>query len=99
MSELLHDLDSLQEAARNEIAQTNALVDLEQIRVRLFGKKGEITAKLKALGTLDPETRRSAGARSEDDSAIEKGVEVVISRYEKGIAYVRRWDEFTGEKP
>jgi hypothetical protein len=43
--------------------------------------------------------RRSAGARSEDGSAIEKGVEVVISRYEKGIAYVRRWDEFTGEKP
>jgi len=43
--------------------------------------------------------RRSAGARSEDGSAIGKGVEVVISRYEKGIAYVRRWDEFTGEKP
>jgi len=43
--------------------------------------------------------RRSAGARSEDGSAIGKGVEIVISRYEKGIAYVRRWDEFTGEKP
>ena len=43
--------------------------------------------------------RRSAGARSEDGSAIEKGAEVVISRYEKGIAYVRRWEEFTGAKP
>jgi len=39
--------------------------------------------------------RRSAGACSEDGTAIEKGAEVVISRYEKGIAYVRRWDEFT----
>jgi len=39
--------------------------------------------------------RRSAGARSDDGSAIEKGAEVVISRYEKGIAYVKRWDEFT----
>jgi len=39
--------------------------------------------------------RRSAGARSEDGSAIEKGAEVVISRYEQGIAYVKRWDEFT----
>lgn len=39
--------------------------------------------------------RRSAGARSEDGAAIEKGSEVVISRYEKGIAYVRKWDEFT----
>lgn len=63
MTELLQDLDSLQHAARSEIAQTSTLVDLEQIRVRLFGKKGEVTAKLKALGALDPETRRSAGAR------------------------------------
>lgn len=38
--------------------------------------------------------RRSAGARSEDGSAIDKGTEVVISRYEKGIAYVKKWDEF-----
>src|SRR5271170_433613 len=39
--------------------------------------------------------RRSAGARSDDASAIERGAEVVISRYEKGIAYVKKWDEFT----
>lgn len=39
--------------------------------------------------------RRSAGARSDDGTAIEKGSEVVISRYERGIAYVRRWEEFT----
>jgi hypothetical protein len=42
--------------------------------------------------------RRSAGARSDDGSPLEKGAEVVISRYEKGMAYVRKWDEFTGEK-
>ena len=39
--------------------------------------------------------RRCAGARSEDGTAIEKGTEVVIERYEKGIAYVKKWDEFT----
>jgi membrane protein implicated in regulation of membrane protease activity len=39
--------------------------------------------------------RRSLGACSEDGNAIEKGSEVVISRYEKGIAYVKPWDEFT----
>jgi membrane protein implicated in regulation of membrane protease activity len=42
--------------------------------------------------------RRSAGARVEGDAPIEKGTEVVISKYEKGIAYVRRWDEFTSER-
>jgi membrane protein implicated in regulation of membrane protease activity len=39
--------------------------------------------------------RKSAGARSDDGKALEKGTEVVITRYEKGIAYVRRWDEWT----
>ncbi len=42
--------------------------------------------------------RRSAGACSEDGVAIEKGTEVVISRYEKGIAYVKKWAEFVDGK-
>lgn len=42
-------------------------------------------------------TRRTCGARSENESAIEKGIEVVVTRYENGIAYVRRWEELSGE--
>jgi len=38
--------------------------------------------------------RRCSGARSADGKAIEKGAEVVIEKYEKGIAYVKRWAEF-----
>ena len=43
-------------------------------------------------------TRRTCGARSEDRSAIAKGAEVVVTRYEKGIAYVRLWTEISGEE-
>ncbi|HYL12401.1 MAG TPA: NfeD family protein [Terriglobales bacterium] len=43
-------------------------------------------------------TRRTCGARSEDGSAIAKGDEVIVTRYEKGIAYVRRWEEMAGEE-
>jgi hypothetical protein len=42
-------------------------------------------------------TRRSCGARSEDGSPIAKGTEIVVTRYERGIAYVRTWDEISGE--
>jgi hypothetical protein len=42
-------------------------------------------------------TRRVCGARSEGGSAIPKGAEVVVTRYEKGIAYVRLWSELSGE--
>jgi membrane protein implicated in regulation of membrane protease activity len=37
--------------------------------------------------------RRFAIARSEAGVAIPRGVEVVVMRYEQGIAWVRRWDE------
>jgi hypothetical protein len=38
-------------------------------------------------------TRRVAGARSEDGVPIPKGLEVMVTRYEKGIAYVRPWED------
>lgn len=38
-------------------------------------------------------TRRVAGARSENGRAIVKGTEVVVMRYEKGIAYVVTWND------
>jgi hypothetical protein len=37
--------------------------------------------------------RRSAPARSEDGATIERGTEVVVLRYERGIAYVRAWHD------
>ena len=42
-------------------------------------------------------TRRVCGARSEEGVAISKGTEVVVTRYEKGIAYVRLWTEMANE--
>lgn len=42
--------------------------------------------------------RRPSGARSEDGLAIPKGKEVVVTRYEKGIAYVRSWDEMAKDE-
>jgi membrane protein implicated in regulation of membrane protease activity len=43
--------------------------------------------------------RRAAAARSEDGISIERGTEVVVIRYERGIAYVRRWDDLTNGLP
>ena len=41
--------------------------------------------------------RKAAAVRADDGRAIVKDVEVVVTRFEKGIAYVRRWDELSGE--
>jgi hypothetical protein len=43
-------------------------------------------------------TRKSCGARSADGAPIEKGSEVVVTGYERGIASVRRWSDLAAEK-
>lgn len=62
MTVSLSETESLVAAAKAEIAGCTSLNELEQIRVRLLGKKGELTEKLKALGQMDPDARRAAGA-------------------------------------
>ncbi len=68
----------------------------------MVGVLGRISSPIRADGTgemiyTQMGTRRVCGVRSEDRSAIGKGTEVVVTRYEKGIAYVRLWTEMSGE--
>jgi membrane protein implicated in regulation of membrane protease activity len=42
--------------------------------------------------------RKSCGARSADGRAIEKGAEVVVTEYERGIASVRRWTDLAADR-
>jgi F0F1-type ATP synthase membrane subunit c/vacuolar-type H+-ATPase subunit K len=42
-------------------------------------------------------TRRVSGARSDSGQALDKGSEVIVTRYERGIAYVATWNELTEE--
>lgn len=67
------------------------------------GALGKVNVGIRAGGTGEivfsqAGTRQTAGARSEDGSMIPKGTEVIITRCEKGIAYVRRYDEMAGER-
>lgn len=49
-------------AAEAQILNARTLVELDQVRVHYLGKKGWVTEQMKALGQLDPETRRLRGA-------------------------------------
>jgi membrane protein implicated in regulation of membrane protease activity len=68
----------------------------------MVGVLGRVCSAIREGGTgemIYPQmgTRRVCGARSDDGSAIAKGTEVVVTRYEKGLAYVRLWSELSGE--
>jgi hypothetical protein len=68
----------------------------------MVGVLGRVSSSIRERGTGEivysqVGTRRVCGARSDDGSAIAKGAEVVVTRHEKGIAYVRLWSEMSGE--
>jgi hypothetical protein len=69
----------------------------------MVGVLGRISSSIRVGGTGEliysqAGTRRVCGARSEGGTAIAKGAEVVVTRYEKGLAYVRLWSEMSGEE-
>ncbi len=72
--------------------------ELTAEETEVVGALGRISAPIQVGGTgeilyTQLGALRSAPARSEDGSPIPKQEEVFVVRYEKGIAYVRRWDE------
>ena len=58
----MENLNALVDQALAEVAQSSDAQELDQIRVKYLGKKGEITQQLKNLGKLSPEERPKAGA-------------------------------------
>jgi len=69
----------------------------------MVGVLGRVCSSIREGGTgemiyTQMGTRRVCGARSDDGSAVAKGTEVVVTRYDKGIAYVRLWTEMSGDE-
>ena len=69
---------------------------------RMEGTVARVSMAIRADGTGEivfsrDGTRRSEGARSATGAPIASGTEVVIVRYERGLAYVEPWASYAGE--
>ena len=72
--------------------------ELTADETEVVGAVGRVSAPIRAGGTGEMVyeqlgARRSVPARAEDGEPIPKQEEVFVVRYEKGVAYVRRWEE------
>lgn len=66
----------LRQEAESVLAEVSDIRELEQVRVRYLGKKGELTRMLRGMGQLDPKERPRIGqlvntARDELERALE----------------------------
>jgi len=72
--------------------------DADPMDYEMVGVLGRISVPIRTDGTGElifeqQGVRKPCAARSEHREALAKGEEVVVTRYERGVAYVRRWDD------
>lgn len=74
-------LKIMKERALLELENTNKLEELEQLRIKFLGKKGELTQVLRGMGSLSSEERPIVGqVANEVRVLIENGIEKVKER-------------------
>ena len=76
--------------------------NMQRADFHMVGVLGRLTQPIRAGGFGElvyshGGARKSCGAKSADGSAIEKGAEVVVTGYERGIASVRRWTDLEAD--
>ncbi len=73
---------------------------LDPADYEMTGVLGQVSSPIRSGGVgeviyLRDGGRKMVPARSEEDIDIGRGQEVIVTRYEKGIAYVRTWEAMT----
>jgi membrane protein implicated in regulation of membrane protease activity len=71
---------------------------LDPMDFEMVGVLGRVSGTIRRRGTgeiiFEQEgARKACAARSENDEEVRRDEEVVVTRFEHGVAYVRRWSE------
>jgi membrane protein implicated in regulation of membrane protease activity len=71
---------------------------LNPIDYDMVGVFGRVSSPIRGSSTGEllyqrDGARKAVAARSEDGKDVGRDAEVIVTRYDKGIAYVRRWEE------
>jgi membrane protein implicated in regulation of membrane protease activity len=71
---------------------------LDPMDFEMVGVLGKVSGGIRSRGTgeiifVQEGARKACAARSEEGEEIKRGEEVVVTRFDQGIAYVRRWSE------
>ena len=91
----MNEITDLQRRALAEISASDDLLQLDDLRVRYLGKKGEVTAQLKSLGSMEPDQRRSFGQAV---NAVRDALNQAIAVRRKGLESAALEQKLLSEK-
>ena len=86
-------LEQIRQSAMEQLSRVDA--DLSEIRVKSLGKKGELTAVLRSMGSLSPEERPAFGQRANE---VRAQIEAEIERRQTEMKSAMRDRALRAEK-
>lgn len=91
----MEKIKQLQDEALGLIRQAKDLAELDSVRIRFLGKKGELTEVLKSLGSLSPEERPKVGALVNESKVV---VEVALNDQKVSLLAQAQKQKIAAEK-
>jgi phenylalanyl-tRNA synthetase alpha chain len=89
-------VQAILDRALADVARTRSTADLDQVRVRVLGRSGELTALLRSLGSLPPAERPRIGQEA-NQAKVE--VERLIEERESALKREERARALAGDRP
>lgn len=87
-------LSRILQEAKEQIKKASSQVETEEIRVKVLGKKGELTDILKSMGKLAPEDRKALGAAA---NGVRAEVEALLEEKFARVKEAARQEKFRFE--
>ena len=88
-------LEKILNDAKEQIQKAASLAAAEEIRVKMLGKKGELTEILRSMGKLDPEERKEIGQKA---NLVRKEIEDLLEEKFEQVKAAAREAQFKLEK-
>lgn len=88
-------LNNILQAAKEQLASAATLAEVNDVRVKYMGKKGEVTQILKGMGKLPPEEKKELGQAA---NKVRNEIEVLINDRMAEVKAAAKEAQFKAEK-
>lgn len=90
-----NQLMKILQEAKEQLPKASSIVETEEIRVKLLGKKGQLTEILRSMGSLNPEERKDFGKVA---NTVRAEIEALLEEKFTTMKELHKADKFNKEK-
>jgi phenylalanyl-tRNA synthetase alpha chain len=88
-------LNNILQAAKEQLANASTLAEVNDVRVKYMGKKGEVTQILKSMGKLPPEEKKELGQAA---NKVRNEIEELVNERMAEVKAAAKEAQFKAEK-